>query len=274
MPDIPVNTTEDMPAVAGTWNPDGPSVNAYCSVQDVFAAALSVDWEPIIRKINNIKALMGDDAMTVPDYIANRLIPAVESEVDGYLKMTYKPTEITRAFDGNGTSIMTLPYTPITTLNFVNIYTIPGVKVVQLNKPRYVNSLGAFDDDAYWAGCDVLVHSELGKLFIPPKAVEVSGFPLWTWTFVDGIMNVEASWTHGFKSTEAIPYVFRNAVAELVAVRLLEISGGARMEGLASRKIGDATYTAGREKNMPYSDLMQVMTTRARTALVPFKGVF
>lgn len=276
---VPVNTTTQTPAPAGTYPADLPAQDGfYCTLGDVFVEGVGVRWEEVQRELDAYRVMLSGDypgVTDVPALIRQVLIPRAESEVDEYLGMTYKPTVVSRFFDGDGTDTLLLPFYPVTAVLRCAIYAIPSVPFTRLTSPRFIDSLGVIDGDTQYADADLLVDGARGKLIIPPRVLfgATVALPGWTYNFLKGTRNVEVAWQYGFTDPANVPRAFRKAVALLVARKCLEMTGVVENRGLASSRIGDSQRTVGREKNLPYSDLISRWDNEIAHLLHKYKRV-
>lgn len=264
-----VNTTAREPAPAGTYSPDGDFPGMYCSLQDAAKASIGINWKAIQLYITEYDAMLYEDAPDVPSLLTKYIIPEAEARADVYMRQTYKPTQVTRYFSGDGSTSLLLPNAPVISLNECKIFAIPAQIYADLTHPRYVQGLGSQDDVTQYQDADLLVNPETGLLIIPPNVLisMQSAIPLWNFRFMVGEANVKVVWTYGFADAASVPSAIKQATAEYCAIIGLEWLGAIEMHGLSVIKTGGTQRIVTRETNLPYSDLINAKQKRAELLL-------
>lgn len=273
---IPLNigdlhTAVTSPAGTGSYNTDS-SPGFYCSQEDVFQVGLGLPWSKIDAQFEQVKSFF-PDCTDVPSLVRNRLIPSAESEVDVFLKQTHKPTQVTHFLDGTGTDELWLPYAPILSVDKCAIYSIPSVLFLELTRPQLTKSLGAVDAAQFYGDADLLFDPETGQLKLPSRTLQGIAFtPFWNYSWLTGDKNIQVTWTYGFSDPANVPQSFRTGVASIVCIKLLEMLG-LEYQGMASYKSGQTAKVVGRERNLPYADLIMRLDARVRHLLNDYKNM-
>lgn len=270
----PVYTTTQTPDPFGSYNPDAPETNWYCTTADVYDVIMGIDLSVISQALASGAFPSSYGITTVDQFISQRIIPKTESEIEAYCGQSFRPTQQTRFFDGNDSPYMLLPFYPIISLDACQLNLIPSMPWYKFQRPRFVQSLGEEDSTEYF-DADLLVDPEIGKLTIPARTLfaDSPALPLWNYTFIGGDQNVQVTWTYGFADSTDVPQSFRQAVALRAGARIVKLIGMVQGQGATEITIGNSVRRFGREKDQPYGQLIADMEAQSKSLLLPWRRV-
>jgi len=260
-----VNTTDVIPTTS--WNADGPNVGFYCNTEDVISLCLGAELSRIdsMLRSGEIPGLLYTD---LPDWVSRKLIPTAESEAESIMRVSYRPTQVTKMLDGSGRTTLMLPNRPIISVDKCRITQTPASNYYTFTAIKYTDILGNAPPE-YFANADLLCYTQTGRLQIPPRVTynDQSVVPWWNYTFIPGVQNIMVTWTYGYASSADVPQDIRNAVARLAAIALLQVAGQTSLSGMSEVRFANSSRMAGRNMNMPYSDLIKDYRAEAKRAL-------
>ena len=266
--------TASPPETSGQYNPDGNATNFFCNYLDVYDELVGIDLTKLQDYIANGMLPNYTGVTDIASLITNRIIPKAESEAEAWLNQSFRPKQESRFFNGNGSHEMNLPYFPVLSIDYAQINLIPAMRWYTFNNVFLTTSLGNVNPDTSgYRSVDLLCDTETGHLQIPARTLyaQAPAAPLWNYTFLVGQGNIQITWTYGFADPGDVPESFTKGVALLAAMRLIQAAGALDGQGATGIHASNLDRTYGREKNLPYSDLLDVMSQNSKDLLRPYK---
>lgn len=249
-----VNTTNIVPTTS--WNTDGPNTGFYCTTEDVISLCIGADLV-LLDNMIRVGDIPGMNYTDLLDWITRKLIPDAESYAENKMNRTMRPTQITKMLDGSGGNTLILPHRPVISVQNCQITSTPAMNFYTFTRIRYTENLGQVPP-SYYADADLYVETSTGRIQIPPRVLYNDQFvtPNWNYTFIPGQGNIRVSWIYGYSSSSDVEASIRNAVAMLAAIQVLYAVGRAALGGMSEVKYSSSSRMAGRNMNLPYSDLI------------------